>query len=262
MGKGFRKIPKYQKKIPHLPLVYLMMIEKNDTFGKALLDYHQYPGDQELITWTSLTDEDHVPISYFFRTFDQMPLLEQKAMEITHGKVLDIGCGAGSHSLFLQNERNISVTGLDNSPSAIKVASERGLFHSIQQSIFDFHQDSFDTILLMMNGLGICGNLLRLQLLLKKLKSLLHPKGQVLLDSSDLIYLFDETPEGEKIIPANHYYGELEYGLRYKNINQTFPWLYVDYGLLSYIASNIGFETTMIMEGENCDYLARLTREH
>ena len=175
-----------------------MMIEKNDTFGKALLDYHQSPGDQELITWTSLTEKDPVPISYFFRTFDQMPLLEKKALEITYGKVLDVGCGAGSHSLFLQNKRNLSVTGLDNSPLAIKITAERGLLHTVQQSIFDFHQDNFDTILLMMNGPGVCGNLERLQLLLEKLKSLLNPKGQVLLDSSDLIYLFDETLKVKK----------------------------------------------------------------
>lgn len=239
-----------------------MMIEKKDVFGNALWDYHQSPGDQELITWTSLTEEDPVPISYYFRTFDQMPFLEQKALEITYGKVLDVGCGAGSHSLFLQNKRNLRVTGLDNSPLAIKIAAERGLLHTVQQSIFDFHQDNFDTILLMMNGPGVCGNLERLQLLLEKLKSLLNPKGQVLLDSSDLIYLFDETPEGEKIIPANHYYGELEYGLLYKNNTQTFPWLYIDYDLLSHTAYQVGFKSTLILEGENWDYLARLIREY
>ena len=239
-----------------------MMIEKKDVFGNALWDYHQSPGDQELITWTSLTEEDPVPISYYFRTFDQMPLLEQKALEITYGKVLDVGCGAGSHSLFLQNKRNLSVTGLDISPLAIKISAERGLLHTVQQSIFDFHQDNFDTILLMMNGPGVCGNLERLQLLLEKLKSLLNHKGQVLLDSSDLIYLFDETPEGEKIIPANHYYGELEYGLLYKNNTQTFPWLYIDYDLLSHTAYHVGFKSTLILEGENWDYLARLIREY
>ena len=127
-----------------------MMIEKKDVFGNALWDYHQSPGDQELITWTSLTEKDPVPISYYFRTFDQMPLLEKKALEISYGKVLDVGCGAGSHSLFLQNKRNLSVTGLDNSPLAIKITAERGLLHTVQQSIFDFHQDNFDTILLMM----------------------------------------------------------------------------------------------------------------
>ena len=238
------------------------MVEKKDVFGKALLDYHRSPNNQELITWTSLTAEDPVPIQYFFRTFDQMPLLEQKALEITHGRVLDVGCGAGSHSLHLQNERKLRVLGLDSSPAAIKVASERGLLQTIHQSVFDFHQETFDTILLLMNGVGICGSMDILQLLLEKLKSLLNPEGQILLDSSDLIYLFDQTLEGEKIIPANHYYGELEYGVRYRNNTEIFPWLYVDYGLLSHTARQVGLETTLILEGENWDYLARLTREY
>ena len=113
-----------------------------------------------------------------------------------------------------------------------------------------------------MNGAGICGSMDRLQLLLEKLKSLLNPEGQILLDSSDLIYLFDQTLEGEKIIPANHYYGELEYGVRYRNNTEIFPWLYVDYGLLSHTARQVGLETTLILEGENWDYLARLTKEY
>jgi hypothetical protein len=113
-----------------------------------------------------------------------------------------------------------------------------------------------------MNGPGICGSLKRLQLLLEKLKSLLNPDGQILLDSSDLIYLFDESQEGEKIIPASQYYGELEYGVQYKNNTETFPWLYVDYGLLSHTARQVGFETTLVLKGENWDYLARLIREY
>ena len=236
------------------------MSDKNDVFGKALWEYHLSPGNQELITWTSLTDKDPVPLSYFFRNYEQMPLLEQKALEITHGKVLDVGCGTGCHGLFLQNDKSLSVTGLDNSPAAIKVAAERGLLNTSCQSIFDFHGDTFDTLLLLMNGPGICGSLERLQLLLEKLKSLLNPGGQILLDSSDLIYLFDESPEGEKIIPDSQYYGELAYSVQYKKNTETFPWLYVDFGLLSQTAQQAGLETTLLLEGENWDYLARLTK--
>ena len=238
------------------------MTDNKDVFGNALWEYHQSPGHQEIITWTSLTEEEPVPLSYFFRTYDQMPPIEQKALEMTHGKVLDVGCGTGCHGLYLQNERKLSVLGLDNSPAAIKVAAERGLLKTTSQSIFDFNGDTFDTLLLLMNGPGICGSLKRLQLLLEKLKSLLNPDGQILLDSSDLIYLFDESQEGEKIIPASQYYGELEYGVQYKNNTETFPWLYVDYGLLSHTARQVGFETTLVLKGENWDYLARLIREY
>ena len=236
------------------------MTDDNDVFGKGLWQYHKSPNNQELITWTNLTFEDSIPISYFFRTFNQMPTLEKKALELAQGKVLDIGCGTGCHGLYLQNEKNLSVVGIDSSANAIRVAKERGLLQTVNQSIFDFKGDTFDTLLLLMNGPGICGSLDRLQLLLEKLRRLLNRGGQILLDSSDLIYLFDETAKGEKNIPADQYYGELQYGIRFENNNETFPWLYVDYGNLSHLARKVGLETHLILEGQNWDYLARLTR--
>ena len=89
------------------------MNEEKDVFGAALWDYHCTPGDQELITWTSLTEKDPVPIGYFFRNFDQMPSIEQKAMELSQGKILDVGCGAGSHGLYLQNQKKLEVHKLE-----------------------------------------------------------------------------------------------------------------------------------------------------
>ncbi len=238
------------------------MTQKKDVFGTALWEFHQSPNHQELITWTSWTEEDPVPLSYFFRTFDQMPPLEQKALELARGRVLDVGCGAGGHSLYLQNQKKLDLVGLDNSTGAIKTASERGVVNTVNQSIFDYQQDTFDTLLLLMNGSGICGKLKKLKPLLQKLKSLLNPEGQILLDSSDLIYLFDQTPEGEKIIPASKYYGELEYGIRFGDLTETFPWLYVDFDLLSHTAEQVGLTAHRVMEGNNWDYLARLTKEY
>ena len=113
-----------------------------------------------------------------------------------------------------------------------------------------------------MNGPGICGTLEKLGELLLKLKSLLSENGQILLDSSDLIYLFDETPEGEKIVSGEQYYGELDYGIRFEGETETFPWLYVDFGNLSHFAKEVGLKAKLILEGENWDYLARLTREY
>ena len=238
------------------------MTNIKDVFGNALLDYNKFPNSQELITWTSITGEDPVPLSYFFRTYNQMPKIEQMALDMTYGNVLDIGCGSGCHGIYLQNERKLSVLGLDSSPAAIKVAGERGLLQKINQSIFDFREETFDTLLLLMNGVGICGSLERLELLMEKLKSLMNPGGQVFMDSSDLIYLFDESPIGEKIIPASRYYGELEYSVKYKNKTETFPWLYIDFGLLSEKALQAGLGISLLLEGANWDYLARLTKEY
>ena len=113
----------------------------NDLFGKALLNYHQQPGKQELITWTSLTEEDPVPLSYFFRTYTAMPKIEQKALELAHGKVLDVGCGSGSHSLYLQNEKGLEVVGIDRSAGAIEVAQQRGVKSLHCQSILAFDKE-------------------------------------------------------------------------------------------------------------------------
>ena len=135
------------------------MDDKLDLFGQALWDYQKEPFSTALITWTSLTEEDPIDLSYFFRSYSEMPKLEQQALKLAKGKVLDIGCGAGSHSLFLQNEKKLEVTGIDISPGAIATASARGLKKTIEQSVFEYEEETFDTLLLLMNGTGICGKL-------------------------------------------------------------------------------------------------------
>ena len=71
----------------------------SDIFGNALLDYQNGHYTEDIITFSSLDEKDVIPLPYLFRDFDTMPLLEQKALELCNGEILDIGCGAGSHSL-------------------------------------------------------------------------------------------------------------------------------------------------------------------
>jgi len=230
----------------------------NDLFGKALADYYHNPEKQEIITWTNLTEEDPVPLSYFFRDYAGMPKLEQKAIELSRGKTLDIGCGSGSHSLYIQNKRNIDVTGLDVSSGAISVAKSRGVDKTVCTSIMDYSAEKFDTLLLLMNGLGIAMTLKGVYPLLIHLKSLMNPKAQILLDSSNLIYLFDEEDQ-ENWLNDERYYGEVDYGISYKGSTEEFPWLYLDYENLNELAPLAGFDCKKIMDGENEDYLACLT---
>ena len=230
----------------------------NDLFGKALLDYYKSPREQQLITWTSLTEEDAVPLAYFFRNYKEMPAIEQKALALSHGKVLDIGCGTGSHSLYLQNEKGLTVSGLDSSFGAAKIAKERGVNQVFHRSILDFTEGSFDTLLLMMNGLGVAKNFQGILPLLTHLKSLLAPQGQILLDSSDLIYLFEEE-EQDDWRNAETYYGELDFGISYKEETEEFPWLYLDFEHLSKAAELAGLNCEKLLDGRNYDYLARLS---
>lgn len=232
-----------------------------DLFGKAILDFQTNNTPENLITETSISEEDEMSVAYLFRDFSEMPKLEQHALELAKGKVLDIGCGAGSHSLYLQNVRNLDITAIDISKNAVEACQLRGLTSAKVTNILDLDtNEKFDTILLLMNGTGIFDTLKETPKYLQKLKSLLHPNGQILIDSSDIIYMFDEDEDGAYEVPANGYYGELEFSLSYKGEKEnSFPWLYLDYNTLQNAAFANGLQCELVLEGEHYDYLAKLS---
>ena len=232
-----------------------------DLFGKAILDFQTNNSPENLITETSISEADEMSVSYLFRSYNEMPKLEQHALQLAKGKVLDVGCGAGSHSLCLQNERNLEVISIDISPTAIEACRLRGLKNTAVQNILNLDSnEKFDTILLLMNGTGIFGTLNETSNYLQKLKSLLNQGGQILIDSSDIIYMFDDDDDGGKWIPSSNYYGELIFTISYKNeTEEPFPWLYLDYNTLQNTAFASGLQCELILEGEHYDYLARLS---
>lgn len=205
-----------------------------DLFGKAILDYQTNNSPEDLITETSISEADEMSVAYLFRSYIEMPKLEQKALQLAKGKVLDVGCGAGSHSLYLQNELNFDVTAIDISANAIKACELRGLKKAKVQDIMQLEGDKFDTILLLMNGAGMCGKLKNIPNFLQKLKALLTDEGQVLVDSSDIIYMFDEDEDGGKWIPTDvDYYGEVVFDIAYKGEKEaSFDWMYIDLSLI------------------------------
>ncbi len=230
-----------------------------DLFGKAILDFQTNNSPEDLITETTISEADEMSVAYLFRSYDAMPIIEQKALQLSKGKVLDIGCGAGSHGLYLQG-KGFEVTAIDISENAIKTCVLRGLKNAKVKNVLELENEKFDTILLLMNGTGIFGTLEKTPHFLQKLKSLLHPNGQILIDSSDIIYMFDEDEEGGKWVPGNGYYGELTFTVSYKNQTETpFPWLYLDYNTLQNAAKDNGLQCELILEGEHFDYLAKLT---
>jgi len=232
-----------------------------DLFGKAMFDFQTNNSPEDIITETTISEEDEMSVDYLFRSYDKMPKLEQKALQLAFGKTLDVGCGAGSHSLSLQNDRNLEVTSIDISEKAIETCKLRGIKNAKVQNILDFEGEKFDTIILLMNGVGIFGKLDDCNKYLSKLKSLLNPGGQILLDSSDIIYMFDEDEDGGKWIPSNNnYYGELVFHISYKGEKEDpFNWLYLDYNTLQNAASANGLKCELILEGEHYDYLAKLS---
>ena len=230
-----------------------------DLFGTAILDYQTNNSPEDISTETTISEADAMEVSYLFRSYKEMPKLEQKALQLSRGKILDVGCGAGSHSLYLQ-EKGLEVTSIDISENAIKACALRGVQNAQVQNVLDSNSnEKFDTILLLMNGTGIFGTLDQTSKYLQKLKSLLAPNGQILVDSSDIIYMFDEDEDGSKWVSADGYYGELTFTISYKNqTEEAFPWLYIDYNTLQNAALANGLECELILEGEHFDYLARL----
>ena len=232
-----------------------------DLFGKAILDYQTNNQPEDLITETSISEEDEMSVAYLFRNYDEMPKIEQKALQLAKGRVLDVGCGAGSHSLTLQNDRKLDVTSIDISENAIQACRLRGLKNARVEDIMTLENEKFDTILLLMNGTGIFGTLKKTPNFLQKLKSILNPNGQILIDSSDIIYMFDEDEDGGKWIPTeNEYYGETIFNITYKGEKEKpLDWLFLDYNTLQNAAFANGLQCELLQEGEHYDYLARLS---
>lgn len=232
-----------------------------DIIGNALTDYLKQPSKQTLTTNSSIAGNDDMPVEYFFRQEKEMPLLEQKALSICKGNVLDVGCGAGSHSLSLQNKK-LEVTAIDVSTGAVSVTKARGVKKAFVQDIFTYTPtEKFDTVLVLMNGTGICGKLNNLADFLNHLCSLLQPGGQILIDSSDLIYMYEDE-NGEHWIDASEgYYGEVNFSMTYnQQTSNIFEWLYVDYNTLQRCAIFNGMNCELIEEGEHYDYLAKITK--
>lgn len=233
-----------------------------DLFGKAILDYQTDNAPEDLITETTISEADEMSVAYLFRDYKKMPKIEQKALQLAKGKVLDVGCGAGSHSLYMQNEKGLDVTAIDISPNAVEACRLRGVKDARVMNLMEFEGEKFDTVLLLMNGIGLSGRLNKISAFLQKLKSLLNPGGQILVDSSDIIYMFDEDEDGGKWIPTEHdYYGEVTFSLMYKGEKENdFEWIYVDYNTLQNAAHGNGLECELVQEGDHYDYLARLSQ--
>lgn len=228
-----------------------------DPIAQAIYNYHFKEIDTPVIIHADEFDADEVLPSYFFRSYKQMPKLEQKALDLSKGKVLDVGACAGCHTLFLQ-EKGMDVVALEYSQLSCDVMLSRNIKNVINSDLFLYEGQLFDTILLLMNGTGIAGKLNNLSNFLAKLKSLLNPGGQILIDSSDLIYLFvDEDGAAWLDVNSECYYGELEYQTEYEGKKGgKFPWLYVDKDTLTEKVNEGGLKIERFIDGEHYDYLA------
>ncbi|TDS16180.1 class I SAM-dependent methyltransferase [Sphingobacterium paludis] len=228
---------------------------ERDVYGEALYDFHKLNMLQEpLLLHSSYGDIEEMPIEVFFREQEDFPELEHIALALCDGHVLDVGAGVGSHALFLQN-KGFNVEAIEYSPTAAQIMTERGVQQIIQGDFFELRDKCYDTLLFLMNGIGLAGTLEGLRHLLRHAKTLLSDKGQLLFDSSDIAYLYDEY----KIQKPDYYLGEIEFQYAYKGtFGKPFRWLYIDQQELIRIAREENWVVQILFEDDSDQYLARM----
>lgn len=261
------------------------MTINHDPMGAAIADFWRNGIAGRLRVFSPGFDEDEMPVADLFRTFDEMPPLEQTALRLATGRTLDVGAGAGCHSLALlsapelkaQRAAGIEVTAIDISPLSVQTMQAQGVSRAFEQDFWTI-DEQYDTILMLMNGIGIVGTLDTLPRFFTHIDSILSPDGQLIIDSSDVRYVYEDEEEdpsaglktsylrrneqGIEIDPeTGRYYGEYLYQMQYKRIRgEQFHWLYIDFATLSHAAEAAGFNAELIEEGEHYDYLARIKR--
>ena len=227
-----------------------------DLPGKAIYDFHFNKSKKKLFIHDTFGPKVEMPVSYYFRSFAKMPELEKIALENCSGKILDIGAAAGSHALELQ-KKSFEVATLEISPSACEVIKERGVENVINEDYFKFSGEKFDTLLLLMNGVGISSTLDGFRRFLKKSESLLSDGGQIIFDSCDVDYMYEDGAR-----QFNEYYGEINFRYEYGGeLTDWFTWLYMDQETMIRIANESGFDCEILFEDENSQYLAKLSRK-
>lgn len=207
-----------------------------------------------LLLHTSYGDTEEMPIDEFFRAPDDFPELESVALACCEGKVLDVGAGAGSHALYLQ-QLGMDVAAIDSSPGAAAVMRQRDVAQVITADFFEHRGSSYDTLLFLMNGIGLAGDLDGLKKLLRHCRLLLREDGQLLFDSSDIAYLY---ADGSVAKPTG-YYGQIGYQYEYREKKgNPFNWLYIDQETLNRLARAEGWTMQVLYEDENDQYLTRM----
>ncbi|MFM7726280.1 MAG: class I SAM-dependent methyltransferase [Flavobacteriales bacterium] len=233
-----------------------MNIQPGDPIGSAIHDYVASKKPADIIVSSDICEDDIIPVEILFRSYEDMPELEKVALERCKGKVLDVGAGTGIHSKWLMDNDH-KVKAIDISKGAVTFMSKCGI-DAEQVSFLNFKGEKFDTILMMMNGIGVAGKLSTLERTLKHAKSLLNPGGRILCDSSDIKYLYEDEDGSLWIDLNSEYYGNFRFQMKYKKEKSAwFDWLYVDFDNLFQTAAKAGLKAHKIHDQED-HYLAEL----
>ncbi len=227
-----------------------------DPLGQAILDFAERGISHDIIVSSDICEDDSIPSEYLFRNYAAMPELEQIALELCDGKILDIGAGAGIHAEYLRGKGK-NVHCIDISPGAVSYLRSKGI-PAEQKDFFELNSTKYDCLLLLMNGLGIAGSLSELDKFLSHAKSLLNPGGKIICDSTDIKYLYEDEDGSIWSDLSGEYYGNFNFRMKFKDHQSDwFPWLYVDFLTLKRHAESAGMKIEKVFEEES-HYLAIL----
>ena len=222
--------------------------------------FHEGNPDAVIVVYDDFGRDD-VPVSYFFRGSGQFLPYERDALELCRGRVLDVGAGSGGHALELQ-DRGLDVTAIEVLPELSKVLRQRGVRQVRTATWMDLDAGTFDTVLMLMNGLGLTETLEGLDRFFRDARRLLRDGGQVVADSTDVRVRMD--PEAGKTgalrRPDGRYIGELHFQLEFRGEKgPPFSQLYVDPQTLKDRAQAAGWTCEVVRDPDDFGhYLARL----
>ncbi|MCR9173099.1 MAG: SAM-dependent methyltransferase [bacterium] len=229
----------------------------NDPIGQAIQDYVSNDFDENIIVSSDICDDDVIPVEMLFRSYKEMPKIEQVALSLCKGKVLDVGAGAGVHAKYLLNQ-GVTAEAIDISPRAVKYMKNEGI-SARYANFFEESSGDYDTLLLLMNGIGIAGTLSKLDAFLLHAKKLVAAHGKIICDSTDIKYLYEDENGGMWVDLSSEYYGNFQFQMSYKDHQtETFDWLYVDFDNLQEAAKRTGWKAEKRFTDDD-HYLAELT---
>jgi cyclopropane fatty-acyl-phospholipid synthase-like methyltransferase len=227
---------------------------RDDVMGSAMENYFEKNDNTPIRVFINKSEEPEMYPSVFFRPYKNMLKYEKIALKNSTGKVLDLGCGAGCHSLYLQN-KGFNVIAVEVSKKSANVALSQGVNKVINEDWRNLTLKNFDTVLVLMNGMGLAESPTELKLMFRKLKSLLSKTGSILIDSTDVTYAKADWP-----MLDSEYFGKVQFELKYKGKTQCFPWLFVDFETAVQTAKSVKLNVEVLERARNGHFLLRLSK--
>jgi SAM-dependent methyltransferase len=243
------------------------MKSNQDAYGQQLLaQYHSQTPRAEIIERDdNYIDTGSEPGTYFTE-YQDWSALEQRVIELVKGRVLDIGCGAGRHALYLQ-QKGFDVTGIDNSPGAIKVCKLRGLKKAFVRPIADvdkFKPNSFDTIIMLGNNFGLFGSAEEAKTILAKMSRITAPEAQIIAGTRNP-YKTDD-PEHLEYHKLNRRRGRMPGQIRMrvrfgKAVGEWFDYLFVSPEEMESTVADTDWQIREFIASEEANYFAVIEKK-